>query len=303
MDLDFNQFGENIETWLSDNGVFILWTVFIAFIVSFVAKFLISRLVDLAVRDDTESGESHKREKTLASLLYALARVVIWTSAIMVLLSHFNVNLAALTASAGILGVVIGFGAQDLVKNLIAGVFVIVENQYRINDLVELNGISGKVDKISLRTTVLRDIEGNVHHIPNGQINTTTNKTIDFSKISMPIEVDYGSDFDKIEKTVNKLGIKLAGDKEFGHMIIDAPQFWRITEFGASGIEFKIIAKTKPGSQWAVAARLRRIIVEEFDKSGISFAYPHLVVKQSPEEKPKKATRKPKPKAAKKSKS
>ena len=155
-----------------------------------------------------------------------------------------------------------------------------MENQYRVGDVVKLNDVSGTVQKISMRTTVLRDMSGNVHHIPNGSITHATNKTMEFSKINLNIGVSYESDIDKVENVINKVGKDLSKDKDWHEFIIEDPQFLRVTKFAESAIIIKVVAKTQATMQWKVAGELRRRLKVAFEKNNIKIPFPQLTIHQ-----------------------
>jgi len=222
------------------------------------------------------------REETIIRILNATTKVVIWTFAVLLILAQLNINLGPLIAGAGIAGVALGFGAQSLVKDVINGMFILLENQYRVGDVVELNKeVSGTVEKFTLRSTTLRDLDGMQHTVPNGEILLATNMTMDYANVNLNIGVGYNTDIEKLEKIINDVGRALTADSDWSDKIIEAPKFVRINDFQDSAIEIKIVGKTEPVQQWGVTGELRKRLKIAFDKNGIDIPYPQRVIHQS----------------------
>lgn len=243
----------------------------------------IGRAVERTVRPDQfkSKRDEKAREDTLKSILSTTATVFIWVVAVMIVLGQFNVNLGPLIASAGIAGLAIGFGAQSLVKDVVTGTFILLENQYRVGDVVELNQtVSGSVEKFTLRETVLRDLDGMLHHIPNGEITLATNMTMDFANINLNVGVSYDADLEKVEKIINQVGQELAEDEAWKNDIQEAPAFLRVDNLGDSSVIVKILGKTEPERQWAVTGELRKRIKIAFDKNNIEIPFPQRVIRE-----------------------
>jgi moderate conductance mechanosensitive channel len=178
-----------------------------------------------------------------------------------------------------------------LPADFLAGIFIIYENQYRVGDIIELNrtGITGTVEAITIRTTVLRDEFGNVHHVPNGTINFTTNKTMDYSNINFELTVAFETDLQKLEKTINKIGADMTADESFRKKIIEAPHLGPISNFDPNGLVIKVLGKVAPSKQWEVSAELRKRIVASFAKEGIAMPFQKApILTDEPPKKPKK---------------
>jgi len=186
---------------------------------------------------------------------------------------HADALLAPLFASAGVVGVALGFGAQSVIKDFLAGLFVIGENQYRVGDIVELgDNASGTVERIGSRSTVIRDIDGNVHYLPNGSITHVINKTMGYSMARFIITVDPASDVKKIAGIVDRIGKELSHEEKWKNKIIDPPAFVSVGEFTGTSLEIIIAGKTQPSDQWAVIAEMRRRLLEALDKSDVKLA-------------------------------
>ena len=196
--------------------------------------------------------------------------------------AELGINIAPLLAGAGIAGVALGFGAQSMVRDFLSGIFVITENQYRVGDVIRINNeVSGKVEKVTLRQTVLRDLDGMLHHIPNGEVRIATNMTMEFANVNLDIPISYESDIELVEDIVNKIGIELAADPEWQDDIFEAPKFLRIHDFAASAMIIKITGKTAPMMHWAVTGELRKRLKIGFDKNNITIPYPQQVIHQA----------------------
>jgi small conductance mechanosensitive channel len=172
----------------------------------------------------------------------------------------------------------VGFGAQSLVKDVLTGLFILAENQYSKGDVVTLAGISGQVEEVGLRRTVLRDLDGIVHHVPNGQIAVASNLTQEWSRVNMNVSVAYGEDLDRVFEVINRVGREMAADAEFGPLILKAPQVLRVEAFGESGIAIKVLGDTEPIRQWEVMGELRKRLIRAFLEESIRVPFPPHVV-------------------------
>ncbi len=265
--------GELLSSWLSQHAINIVAILIGAWLVRHFGAELIGRFLRRTVRADLypTKADRLKRIKTLNTLIGAFTRVAVYVIAAILIVGEINPSYTtALFASAGLIGVALGFGAKDLISDFMSGVFIISENQYRVGDVIEIAGVSGTVEDITIRTTVLRDLFGNVHHVPNGTVKLTTNKTITFSRVYETIVVDYNTDVDKLEHVINHVGEELVADVRFKNKVIDPPRFLRVNGFGPTGLQVKILGKTTPGEQWAVKGELYRRLKLAFEKNHIS---------------------------------
>lgn len=249
-------------------------------------RFLIGIAVERAVRQQhyTTKSDELKREQTLKGVLRTLAAVVLWIVVVLVVLQQLGVNLAALATGAGLFGVMFGFGAQSAIKDFVAGLFIIGENQYRVGDIIKLQTsagpISGTVEELTIRITRLRDLDGNVHVVGNGVPVAVTNLSFEYANVNVDIGVAYTSDIDEVEKIINKTGLAMAKDTAWKDDIIEPIAFLRVDEFDDSAVRIKSLGKVRPAAQWAIAGEFRRRIKMAFDKAGIEIPYPHVVVQQ-----------------------
>lgn len=275
---------DSLRNFLSEHWLSLALIIFVAYFFRKFAMLAITRIIRHAIRPDKfgSAVDEKQREDTLVSIINASLRIGIWIIAGMLLLAEIGVNIAPLLAGAGIAGVALGFGAQSLVKDFLAGIFIIVENQYRVGDVIRVNrDVSGVVEHMTLRETVLRDLDGMVHHIPNGFINIATNMTMEFANVNLDVPVDYSSDLDKVEKLVNKVGLELTADDNWKDKIIEPPEFLRVNEFADSAVVIKIVGRTKPMQQWAVTGELRKRLKKAFDSENIKIPLPQRVVHQA----------------------
>jgi len=194
------------------------------------------------------------------------------------ILSELDIPIGPILAGFGIAGIAVGFGAQYLIRDLIAGVFILLENQYRVGDVARIADIAGLVEEVNLRKTVLRDLDGIVHHVPNGEIKVASNFTRKFSRVNLNISVAYDTDLDHAISVINRVGQELAADENWGKLIKSAPQALRVDNLGDSGIDIKILGDVKPIQQWAVMGELRLRLKKAFDAEGIEIPWPHTKV-------------------------
>jgi len=232
----------------------------------------------LTRRPDETEDEVKKRSDTLSRVLVGTIQVFIFFIAIFMILSELEIDITPILASAGVIGIAIGFGAQSLVKDLVAGVFIIIENHFRVGDVVRIADVAGVVESMNLRRTVLRDLDGIVHVVPNGEIRVASNFTKEWSRVNLNISVAYGENLDHVISVINRVGKELAEDPAWAPLILKAPQVLRVDNLGESGVEIKILGDTKPIRQWDVMGELRRRLKNAFDEAGIEIPWPHTKV-------------------------
>lgn len=236
----------------------------------------------VVVSDHALAKEAEKqREDTLIRIFASTLGIVVWILAALIILQEAGFAIGPLLAAAGIAGLAFGFGGQYLIRDLISGLFIIMENQYRVNDVVCFDGTCGLVEDISLRMTTLRDLDGVVHHVPHGEIKKVSNLTKHFARVNLNIGVSYGADLEHVIAVVNKVGQELAGDPAWKEHILKPPQFLRIDDFADSAVVVKILGETKPIKQWDVTGELRKRLKIAFDKEGIEIPFPQRVIHQA----------------------
>jgi moderate conductance mechanosensitive channel len=271
---------DKITGWLGDHGWRIALVAGMSILVIVGMGEIIPRIVTRALgyRPDEKPEEVKKRSDTLSKVLVSTLQVFVFLIAIFMVLSELQIDIAPILASAGVVGIAIGFGAQSLVKDIVAGLFVIIESQYRVGDVVKVADVAGVVESINLRRTVLRDMDGIVHVVPNGQIRVASNFTKEISKVNLNITVGYGENLDHVISVINKVGEEMVKDPVWDTVILKAPQVLRVDNFGDSGIEIKIVGDTQPIRQWDVTGELRLRLKKAFDKENIEIPWPHTKV-------------------------
>ncbi|MDD3167340.1 MAG: mechanosensitive ion channel family protein [Bacteroidales bacterium] len=276
----FTEYAQPFLQWLINHGIKIAVIVIAAILIKSIAKKSIQRIVKAATHSDrpgTDEGEI-KRMNTIVRIFSWTVSVLITVIAFMMIAQEFGIQIAPLLASAGIVGVAIGFGGQYLVRDVITGFFLIFENQYRIGDVVNMEGLGGVVEDISLRVTTLRDMNGTVHYIPHGEIKKVSNLSKQFAKVNLNVGVSYRTDLNKLIEVINRVGSELASDPNWKDLIDEAPAFLRVDSFDDSAISVKIVGVTKPLQQWSVTGELRKRIKEAFDAEGIEIPFPQRVI-------------------------
>ncbi len=278
----FFQFLAFVTPWFLSHGIKILIILVVAFLLNKILAKIIEKAVRIAVVSDRYSSKDseRKREDTLIHIFNTTLKIVIYVMSILMVLQEIGVAIGPILAGAGIVGIAFGFGGQYLVRDIITGMFMILENQYRIGDVVNFDGTGGLVEDISLRKTTLRDLNGTVHHIPHGEIKKVANLSKTFSRVNLNIGVSYNSNIDHVIAVVNRVGKGLAEDPQWMKEIIKAPEFVRIDNFGDSSVEIKIVGDVKPLQQWAITGELRKRLFEAFKQENIEIPFPQRVVHQ-----------------------
>jgi len=270
-----------VTDWLNTHGWKILLIVAVAAVIYLLLRRLIPpilrRMVTARMRGQEEE-EIKQRVDTLSRVLVGTGLLIIIIVVLFTILAEVGVNIAPALAGVGIVGIAIGFGAQSLVKDFISGLFILLENQYSVGDVVKIADIAGIVEEINLRRTVLRDLDGIVHSVPNGEIRVASNYTKEWSRVNLNISVGYGEDLDHVIEVVNRIGKEMAEDPDWGPLMLTPPQVLRVDAFEDSGIAIKILGDTKPIQQWAVMGELRKRIKKVFDEEGIEIPWPHTKV-------------------------
>jgi small-conductance mechanosensitive channel len=270
---------QSIKSWLSEYAISLSLIIAIGVAALLSTTFLIPHFIHTSITklkvEETEE-ELKKRSETLVSVLTAVIQVIIIIIVFLMIMSELGRDIWTILAGLSVVGVAVGFGAQSLVKDIIAGLFIIFENQYRKGDVVKIADISGLVEEINLRRTILRDLDGIVHVVPNGEIRVASNFTKVWSRVNINISVAYNTDLDRAISVINRVGKELAEDPKWSEAILTPPKFLRVDNLGDSGIELKILGETKPIRQWEVMGELRLRLKREFDKEGIEIPWPHV---------------------------
>ncbi len=244
------------------------------------------RWLKAGAKEGEPPSESRKRVETLVRLLKQAANLTLWIVVILVLLTELGVKVGPLIAGAGILGLAIGFGAQNLVRDVISGFFIILENQIRVNDVAVINGTGGLVEKINFRTTVLRDLAGLVHVFPNGEIASLSNLTKEWSAYVFDIGVAYKENTDRVIDVMKEVGKDMFEDEKFGRLMLEEPEIFGVDKFADSAVVIKGRIKTKPIRQWDVGREFLRRVKFAFDEHGIEIPFPHRSIYFGEQSKP-----------------
>lgn len=271
--------GTDAVRWLFTGGVRIVIVIFAAWVGMRLSRRFIPALMLKVIRDGRDAADqaeaSRKRADTLGAVFVAAINVFIVVIVIFTVLSEFSVPIGPVLGGVGIAGIAVGFGAQYLVRDVITGTLILLENQYRQGDVVQIAGIAGLVESINLRRTVLRDLEGKVHTIPHGEITTTSNFTKYWSRVVLDIGVAYKEDMTKVFRVLNEIGAELGNHPELGLKVIDPPKVLRLNSFDDSQITIRMLGVCKPLTQWELSGWLRLRVKERFDQEGIEIPFPH----------------------------
>ena len=241
---------------------------------------LTSRLATRADRVIAEGGrllpaDGVKRRRTMANIVKYSVNALILVIAVATILRETGVDIAPILAGAGIAGIVIGLGTQNLMRDTLAGIFVLVEHQYDVDDWVSIAGVTGKVENVTLRMTQLRDIDGNVHFVPNGQAQVVTNLTKEWARATLDVSVAYKEDVDQVMAILKEIGVQMEADPEWRPLLLDPLEVLGVQSLGDSSVDVRIFIKTLPDEKWKVARELRRRIKNRFDEEGIEIPFPH----------------------------
>ena len=258
-------------------------------------RFLVHRLIDRAKTQgvtDALSGmgfgddpvppvSTRRRQRldALSALLDSILGAVVWIAALFIILNvTFGISLAPLLAGAGIVGLALGFGAQDLVKDFISGLFMLAEDQFGVGDVIDVGEATGVVERVSLRTTRLRDVTGTVWHVPNGEIRRVGNMSQEWSRALLDIGVAYGADIDQAAAVIKDVAHQMAGEETYQTLFLAEPEVWGVESLADSTILIRLVIKTQPGEQWAISRELRRRIKLALDEASIEIPFPQRTI-------------------------
>ncbi len=271
---------ESIKLWLMSHGLIILLIAAIAYLLFRLIRTVLPGIVESSMsargRGRKAKEDLARRVQTLSGMLTTLAAIIVAIVALFMILGEIGVDVTPLLATAGVAGIAIGLGAQSLIRDMIAGLFILMEDQYNKGDVVKVAGIAGLVEDVTLKRTVLRDLDGIVHSIPNGEIKTASNYTKEYSRLNLDIPVAYGEDLERVIEVINRVGQEIAKDPLWGPKIRSAPQSLGVNRFGESGVEIKVLGDTKPMMQWEVMREFRLRIKKTFDQEHIEIPWPHV---------------------------
>ncbi|HKI87429.1 MAG TPA: mechanosensitive ion channel family protein [Draconibacterium sp.] len=300
MEKIFNQdfwttFAKSLTDWIIHQLPAIILLVILLFISLRVGFYLVRKLKSILKkrtvnRTDEPNTEVEKRLNTLMGIVKKGVAIIIWAVFIMIFLKKINIDIAPILAGAGIIGLAVGFGAQELVRDFITGFFILLENQIRTGDVAIINGTGGLVEKIELRTITLRDLSGVVHIFQNGKINSVSNMTKDWSAMVFDIGVAYKEDLNQVMKLMKQVADGMLEDENFKNVILEPMEIFGLDSFGDSALVVKGRIKTKPIQQWSVGREYRKRLKEVFDEHKIEIPFPHQTIYWGEEIEPLKLT-------------
>lgn len=268
-----------LATWAFQSGLRVLLIAALAYALVRAVTLLVKRFEhEVNLGTGLDALERAKRARTLGSLVRNVASALIVGVAALMVLRELGIDIAPVLAGAGVAGLAIGFGAQTLVRDIISGFFLILEDQVRVGDVAAINGQGGLVEAINLRTIVLRDSEGTVHVFPNGAIDTLANRSKDFSYYLIDLGISYREDPDRVTRVLKEIGAAMQADDKYGPMILAPIEVFGVNAFGEWAVQLQLRIKTVPLKQWEVGRELRRRILKVFDEQGIEIPFPERVV-------------------------
>jgi small-conductance mechanosensitive channel len=257
----------------------ILLIIIVAYVLLRLLRVALNRMETILIRAGIPSeavpDAAMKRVRTLMSVLWTIIASLIWFMAVLTTLGQIGVNVGPILAGAGVVGLAVGFGAQNLVKDLVSGFFLILENQVRVGDVAVINGTGGLVEAITFRTVVLRDLSAVVHVFPNGSINTLANMSKDWSAYVIDMGVAYKEDTDHVIDVMRRVSDEMQADTTYRSAILEPIEIFGVDDFADSAVNIKARLKTQPLQQWTVGREYRRRLKKAFDAAGIEIPFPH----------------------------
>jgi small conductance mechanosensitive channel len=308
-DLTGNEDLSEVAEWFVAKPVKVILTLFLAFVVNRLVRRAINRFVDRLVREREEKAEERRQEEAdgrltvlrdraaakarfltdqaergkqraqaLGTVLRSIASLAIYTTALMIALAEFGISLGPLVAGAGIVGVALGFGAQSLVRDFLSGIFMLIEDQYGVGDIIDVGDAAGVVEEVGLRTTRLRDVNGTVWFFPNGEIRRVGNKSQQWARAVLDVEVAYDTNINHAVRVIKETADSVWEDQLDNATVLEEPEIWGVEAFGASSIAIRLVLKVEPGEQFATAREIRKRLKAAFDAEGIEIPFPQRTV-------------------------
>ncbi len=269
--------------WLKSSGLRVLAILIGSLLLIRLLRAVSNRIPQMMPAEEGPSiTEREKRARTIASLVRTVGTSLVLLIVVLMLFREVGVDITPLLAGAGVAGLAIGFGAQSLIRDVISGFFLLMEDQYHVGDVIRAAGVSGQVERMTLRMTIVRDLHGVVHFIPNGEIKVASNLTKEWSRAVVEVGVSYEEDADRVMRVLTEVGQTLADDETFGKLVLEPPQVLGVEALADSQVTIRMLVKTLPLKQWEVARELRRRIKARFDREGLRIPYPHRVVLTRP---------------------
>jgi len=274
--MELKSFFQTAAEWLSTSGLRVLLIIILTLVALRMVRFLSTRMFTLSKKD--KDIEIQKRIDTLSSVIRYVLFIGITIVASLMVMGEFGIEIGPVLAAAGIVGLAVGFGAQSLVQDVISGFFILLEDQIRVGDVVQIADKGGLVERITLRVVVLRDQAGNVHYVRNGQIQVVTNMTKDYGRYVFDIGIAYREDVDTVIEVIKQVDEELRQDPQFKEDILEPIEILGLDRFADSAVIIKARTKTKPIRQWAVGREFNRLLKKRFDEKNIEIPFPHLTL-------------------------
>ena len=277
------EWAETLRTSVGGEVLATIAVVTVALVIQWTVKRSIQRWADRVEQRYIESDDHSDRERgqrlvTLTSVMQILLKMIVWAIVILTVMGVWGIPMSPFIAVAATIGIAVGFGAQDLVKDVIAGFFILVEDQFGIGDVVSIAGVSGTVEAIKLRTTVLRDINGNAHHVPNGQITVASNMTPDYARVVADIGVSYDTDIDRAIEVIGDEMHLLANDPEWSASFLKQPEMLGVNKLDESAVVIRVLATVIPEQRWMVKREFLRRIKNRLDAEDIEIPYNYVSI-------------------------
>lgn len=278
MDINFKGYLDQTVDWIISSGPKIVVILVLMFIGVKLSGVVAGRIFAFIGRRRKMDEEYKKRADTLSAVIaYLISATVIVVAALMVL-AELDIQIGPVLAAAGVVGLAVGFGAQHLVQDVISGFFILVDDEIRVGDVVQIAEKSGLVERLNLRMVVLRDLSGNVHYVRNGKIDIVTNMTKDYSRYVFDIGVAYREEVDEVIEVIKQVDEELRSDPAFGPDILEPIEILGLDQFAESAVIIKARTKTKPIKQWTVAREFNRRLKKRFDEKNIEIPFPHVTL-------------------------
>lgn len=274
--LDFQSLFQMISTWFLTSGVDVLITIVLMLVALKIAKGVGKKFATLLQKN--KDDEFKKRAETLTGIIQLILTILVLVVGCIIILGEVGVEIGPILATAGIFGLAIGFGAQNLVQDVISGFFLLLEDQVRVGDVVQVAGKGGLVEKVTLRMIILRDLAGNVHFVRNGKVDVVTNMTKDYGRYVFEIGVAYRENVDEVIEVIKAVDEDLRKDPDFSEDILEPIEILGLDRFDDSAVVIKARYKTRAVKQWGVGRAFNKRLKEAFDANGIEIPYPHLTL-------------------------
>jgi small-conductance mechanosensitive channel len=275
--IDVQMIIDKIVAWVLSAGPRLLLIIILTFVALKLAKVITRRLISF-IKKEKEGVEFQKRADTINSLIMYVLSTVIVVVAAMMILDTLGIQIGPILAAAGIVGLAVGFGAQQLVQDVISGFFILIEDQIRVGDVVQVAGQGGLVEAVTLRMIILRDLSGNVHYVRNGQISLVTNMTQKYSYYLFDIGVAYREDYDEVVKVVKEVDETMRNDPAYKDDILEPIEILGLDKFADSAVIIKARVKTRPIKQWGIGREFNRRLKKAFDDRNIEIPFPHVTL-------------------------